>query len=326
MKFFSKLKAGLTRTRSGLMNRLGGLFASSQSRRLDELLDELEEILIQADIGPVTAMELVEAIRKTAGGDRDVNGLSDLKGLLAEAIATLESSEDQGAQKAENARPCVVFLVGVNGGGKTTTAAKLAARFKGEGKKVVLAAADTFRAAAIEQLAIWAERVGVDLIRHQYGADPSAVVFDALHAGRSRNADYVIVDTAGRLHTKTPLMKELEKIYRIAGREVEGAPHESLLVIDANTGQNGLSQAKEFLKAGHITGLVLTKLDGTAKGGIAVGVSRTLGIPLRYIGVGEAVDDLLDFSLGDFIEGLLAGDEPGSAAGGGLDAAGSERA
>ncbi|HZI94149.1 MAG TPA: signal recognition particle-docking protein FtsY, partial [Patescibacteria group bacterium] len=190
--------------------------------------------------------------------------------------------------------------------GKTTTAAKLAARFARQGRKGLLAAADTFRAAAIDQLEVWSQRVGVDLIRHQDGADPSAVVFDAMKAARARNADFVIVDTAGRLHTKTPLMKELEKIYRIAGREVPGAPHEALLVIDANTGQNGVAQAREFLKAGHITGLVLTKLDGTAKGGVAIGVSRTLGIPLKYIGVGEGVDDLLEFSLKEFVDGLLA--------------------
>jgi fused signal recognition particle receptor len=199
----------------------------------------------------------------------------------------------------------VIVVVGVNGGGKTTTVGKLAHMYASEGQTGVIAAADTFRAAAVEQVATWAARAGVDLVRHRGGADPSAVVFDALKAATSRGSDFVIVDTAGRLHTKTPLMKELEKIYRIAGRAVPGAPHESLLVVDATTGQNGLVQAREFLKAGHITGLVLTKLDGTARGGVAIGISRELGIPLRYVGVGEAVEDLLPFSIDGYLEGIL---------------------
>jgi len=311
MSLLGRLQAGLARTREGLVARLDDLFHPGEARRIGEILDELEEILIQADVGPAVAAELVETIRKTAGRDRSVTGPADLKGLLASAIASLES-ESAGpvsattATSAKNARPHVVFLVGVNGGGKTTTAAKLAARMAREGRTGLLAAADTFRAAAIDQLEVWSKRVKVDLIRHQDGADPSAVVFDALKAARARGVDFVIVDTAGRLHTKMPLMKELEKIYRIAGREVAGAPHEALLVIDANTGQNGVAQAREFVKAGHITGLVLTKLDGTAKGGVAIGVSRTLGIPLKYVGVGEGVDDLLEFSLKDYVDGLLA--------------------
>jgi len=306
MKIFDRLQAGLARTREGLMSKLGGLFRPGEARRLGEIMDDLEEILIQADVGPLVAAELVEQIRKSAGRDRTITGVSDLRDLLAEAIAALAGGETPAAEAPAGARPHVIFLVGVNGGGKTTTAAKIAARLRKEGKRGLLAAADTFRAAAIDQLEVWAGRVGVDLIRHQDGADPSAVVFDALKAARARGSDFVIVDTAGRLHTKTPLMKELEKIYRIAGREVDGAPHESLLVLDANTGQNGVAQAREFLKAGRITGLVLTKLDGTAKGGVAIGVSRTLGIPLRYIGVGEDVEDLLEFSLDQYVTGLLA--------------------
>jgi len=308
MSLLGRLQAGLARTREGLVARLDDLFHPGEVRRIGEILDELEEILIQADVGPAVAAELVETIRKTAGRDRSVTGPADLKGLLASAIASLESGGPILAMRATSAgtRPHVVFLVGVNGGGKTTTAAKLAARMAREGRTGLLAAADTFRAAAIDQLEVWSKRVKVDLIRHQDGADPSAVVFDALKAARARGVDFVIVDTAGRLHTKTPLMKELEKIYRIAGREVAGAPHEALLVIDANTGQNGVAQAREFVKAGHITGLVLTKLDGTAKGGVAIGVSRTLGIPLKYVGVGEGVDDLLEFSLKDYVDGLLA--------------------
>ncbi|HET6373711.1 MAG TPA: signal recognition particle-docking protein FtsY [Candidatus Polarisedimenticolia bacterium] len=316
MKLLDRLAAGLARSRDALASRLTGLFHPGEARRVEEILDDLEETLIQADIGPSTAAELVGQIRKTAGRDRRLNDVNDLKVLLAQAIMALqgpgprdaETSQGPGAGPAAEPlqRPYVIFLVGVNGGGKTTTAAKLASRMSRQGKKGVLAAADTFRAAATDQLRIWSERVGVDLVRHQDGADPSAVVFDALKAAQARRCDFVVVDTAGRLHTKTPLMKELEKIYRIAGREVPGAPHESLLVIDANTGQNGITQAREFLKAGRITGLVLTKLDGTAKGGIAIGVSRALGIPLKYVGVGEREEDLLDFSLEAYVEGLLA--------------------
>lgn len=314
MKLIERLQAGLTRTREGLVARLGDLFRPGEARRIGEILDDLEEILIQADVGPAAAAELVSEIRRTAGRDRDLTGVSDLKGLLATAIRSLEgASRAVAAAPAGPAtrRPHVIFLVGVNGGGKTTTAAKMAARLAREGRRGLLAAADTFRAAAIDQLEVWSGRIGVDLIRHQDGADPSAVVFDALKAARARNVDFVVVDTAGRLHTRTPLMKELEKIYRIAGREVEGAPHEAFLVIDANTGQNGVTQAREFLKAGRITGLVLTKLDGTARGGVAIGISRALGIPLSYIGVGEGVDDLIEFSLEEYVEGLLApGGEP----------------
>ncbi len=304
MTLLGRLQAGLARTRERLGARLGGLFQGGGSRRLDEILDDLEEILIEADVGPAVAADLVEEIRRTGASGRTVDGVADLKGLLAAAIISMGGAPD--APREPDARPRVIFLVGVNGGGKTTTAAKLASRCARAGEKGLLAAADTFRAAAIDQLQVWADRAGVALIRHQGGADPSAVVFDALRAARARGSDFVIVDTAGRLHTKVPLMKELEKVYRIAGREVEGAPHEALLVIDANTGQNGVTQAREFLKAGRITGLVLTKLDGTAKGGIAIGISRTLGIPLRYVGVGEGMDDLIAFSLDDYIEGLLA--------------------
>lgn len=306
MSLFSRLQAGLARTREGFSARLATLFRPGETRRVGELLEELEEILIQADVGPAVAAELVTRIRKGAAADRALTGVADLNELLASAIQSLEGGTQAAGAATAAGRPHVVFLVGVNGGGKTTTAAKLAARMRGEGRRGLLAAADTFRAAAIDQLEVWSGRIGVDLIRHQDGADPSAVVFDAMKAAKARNLDFVIVDTAGRLHTKTPLMKELEKIYRIAAREVEGAPHESLLVIDANTGQNGVTQAREFLKAGRITGLVMTKLDGTAKGGVAIGVTRTLGIPLRYVGVGEGVEDLVEFSLRDYVKGLLA--------------------
>jgi fused signal recognition particle receptor len=313
MKLFDRLRAGLTRTREGLSTKLSTLFHPGEARRLAEILDDLEEILIQADVGPAVAVELVSRVRKAAGADRSLAGVADLKQLLAQAIESMQSAAPQAPAVTEPpaGQPRVVFLIGVNGGGKTTTAAKLAARAVAEGRRAILAAADTFRAAAIDQLAVWADRVGVEMVRHKEGADPSAVVFDALQAARSRDAHLVVVDTAGRLHTKTPLMKELEKLYRVAGREVPGAPHEALLVIDANTGQNGVAQAREFLKAGRITGLALTKLDGTAKGGVAIGISRELGIPLRYVGVGEGMEDLLEFSMPAYVEGLLATDAPG---------------
>ncbi len=314
MKLLERLQSGLARTRDGLMGRLSALFHPGERRRIEAVLEDLEEVLIQADVGPAVAAELVARIRASAPKNQDVAGVADLKDLLATAIASLDmpAGGSVSGPGPGGPRPHVTFLIGVNGGGKTTTAAKLAARYRGLGLRGVLAAADTFRAAAIDQLQIWANRIGVDLVRHQDGADPSAVVFDALRAARARGADFVVVDTAGRLHTKTPLMKELEKLYRIAGREVEGAPHEALLVIDACTGQNGVAQAREFLKVGRITGLVLTKLDGTARGGVAVGVSRALGIPLRYIGVGETEEDLLDFSLRDFVDGLLGAPAAGA--------------
>jgi fused signal recognition particle receptor len=229
---------------------------------------------------------------------------------LREALrAALRAALDgDAAAAAPVAPPRVVFVVGVNGGGKTTTIGKLAARERASGRTVLVVAADTFRAAAIDQLERWAERVGVDVVRHREGSDPSAVVFDALQAARARGIDTVLVDTAGRLHTKAPLMAELAKMARIAGREVPGAPHEVLLVIDATTGQNGLAQAREFTKAAVTTGVVLTKLDGTAKGGIALVIRRQLGVPIRYVGVGEGIDDLLDFDAEAYLDGLLEGE------------------
>jgi len=302
MGILDKLRRGLARTREGLSAKLSGLVSSRASTaNAAEFYERLEEILLAADVGAAIAAELAEGVRERLGG-RVPDALGDLTRALADQVREIEKP---GEGEAPAAALRVIVLVGVNGGGKTTTAAKLAHRLASEGSKGVIAAADTFRAAAVQQIEAWAGRVGVDLVRHKDGADPSAVVFDALKAARARGAAFVIVDTAGRLHTKTPLMKELEKIYRIASREVEGAPHETLLVVDATTGQNGVSQAREFLKAGRITGLVLTKLDGTARGGVAIGISRTLGIPLKYVGVGEGVDDLLPFSLNDYLEGIL---------------------
>jgi fused signal recognition particle receptor len=268
-------------------------------------LDELEIALLASDLGPVLTSEILDAVRKEARA-ATLNGAA----LKAALRTTLRAALDGGAAGAPAAGPPrVVFIVGVNGGGKTTTIGKLAARERLAGRRVVVVAADTFRAAAIDQLERWGERAGVEVMRQKEGSDPSAVVFDALQAARARGLELVLVDTAGRLHTKSPLMAELEKMARIAGREVPGAPHEVLLVVDATTGQNGLAQAREFTKAARVTGVVLTKLDGTAKGGIALAIRKELGVPIRYVGVGEGVDDLLDFDADAYVDGLLGGAE-----------------
>src|SRR5262245_44673755 len=298
---FKKLVRGLTRTREGISSSLRTVLASHV---VDEaVLVDLETGLLAADVGPALTADVLDRVRRRArAGALDASGLRDaLREALVEALS--------GARAAESAvgSPRVVFIVGVNGGGKTTTIGKLAARERAAGRKVIVVAADTFRAAAIDQLERWGERAGVEVVRHREGSDPSAVVFDALSAARARGIDTVLVDTAGRLHTKVPLMAELEKMARIAGREVAGAPHEGLLVVDATTGQNGLAQAREFTKAAAITGVVLTKLDGTAKGGVAIAIRRELGVPVRYVGVGEGIDDLLDFDAAGYVEGLIGG-------------------
>jgi fused signal recognition particle receptor len=268
-------------------------------------LEELETSLLSADIGPALTQEIVEGARRQArAGTLDGSGLREA--LRAALVAALGGA---GAAEAPVDPPRVIFIVGVNGGGKTTTIGKLAAREQASGRKVIVVAADTFRAAAIDQLERWAERAGVEVVRHREGSDPSAVVFDALTAARARRIDTVLVDTAGRLHTKAPLMAELQKMARIAAREIPGAPHEVLLVIDATTGQNGLQQAREFTKAAVITGVVLTKLDGTAKGGVALVIRRELGVPIRYVGVGEGLDDLLEFDTAAYVDGLLGGED-----------------
>ncbi len=303
MGFLDRLRSGLARTREGLAARLGALVAArGGTTEASAFYDRLEETLLTADVGVAAAAALAAGVKQRLNG-RAPEDLATLTKALRVLVREMEGAPAQAEEHSPG--PRVIVVVGVNGGGKTTTVGKLAHILAAGGRKGVIAAADTFRAAAIEQVAAWAARAGVDLVRHKGGADPSAVVFDALRAATSRKADFVVIDTAGRLHTKTPLMKELEKIYRIAGREVPGAPHEALLVVDATTGQNGLVQAAEFLKAGRITGLVLTKLDGTARGGVAIGISRSLGIPLRYIGVGEGVEDLLPFTLDDYLEGIL---------------------
>ena len=297
-----RLKAGIEKTRAGLSERLED--AISGKKEIDaDLLEELEYGLITADIGVQSSSEILERIRQRV--DRRLIGdASQLKGLIQEALLEiLQSAERPLVHISEP--PAVVMVVGVNGAGKTTTIGKLARLYQSEGRSVLLCAADTFRAAAIEQLEVWGERTSTSVIRQSPGADPSAVVFDALQAAKARKTDYVIVDTAGRLHTKDNLMAELEKMRRTASRVVPSAPHEVLLVIDATTGQNGLEQARRFTETSGVTGIVLTKLDGTAKGGVVVAIARELNLPIRYIGVGEKPEDLLPFEADKFVTSLF---------------------
>ena len=300
---FTKFVQGLKRTRDNLAS---GLRLVSGSHEVDETtLEELEACLLAADIGPRLTVEVVEQIREQARRHRlDGSGLRTAVGeaLLAVLPGDPPSPDDM-------AGPRVVFVVGVNGGGKTTTIGKLARREQSLGRSVLLVAADTFRAAAVDQLQRWAERVEAEVIRKSEGSDPASVVFDALQAAKARGIDTVLVDTAGRLHTKVNLMTELGKLARVAARVIPDAPHEVLLVIDATTGQNGLSQAREFTRAAELTGVVLSKLDGTAKGGVALSIQRQLGVPIRYVGVGETADDLLEFDREAFIAGLLGDGE-----------------
>ena len=293
---------GLTRTRQGLAAGLRQLTGSVADLD-EEKLEEIEELLIRADCGVEATGAVLEGLRRHR--ETGVASGEDAMSLLRKELLT--SFPENAVPPAGN--PHVVMLVGVNGSGKTTTAGKLAARAREEGRRVVLAAADTYRAAAGEQLALWAERSGAEVVGQKEGSDPAAVVVDALRAAVARRAELVLADTAGRLHTRAPLMRELAKIGRVAGREVPGAPHEVLLVLDACTGQNGLAQARCFTEVLPLTGLVITKLDGTARGGIAVALSRELKLPIRYVGVGEGIDDLLDFVPGDFVAGLLAVEE-----------------
>jgi len=293
----SKLARGLARTRENLASSIRGVLGGGA---LDEAsVEDLEATLLAADLGPTLTDELIEAVRKGARGSNGDDVRESMRRTLREALPDVEPAT------TEVPRPRVVFVVGVNGGGKTTTVGKLAALERAAGRSVVVVAADTFRAAAIDQLERWAERAGVELIKHKEGSDPAAVVFDALKSAKKRELDTVLVDTAGRLHTKVNLMAELSKLARVASREVPGAPHEVLLIVDATTGQNGLSQAEEFTRAAELSGVVLTKLDGTAKGGVALAIHRALGLPIRYVGVGEGADDLLPFDPDAFVEGLL---------------------
>jgi fused signal recognition particle receptor len=298
-----KLKSGVQKTREGLVSRIEE--AVSGRKTIDaELLEELEYTLISADIGVATTEEILDRIRERV--DRKLVGdASELRNLIREYLLEVLQTNDRPLAYVDNP-PAVIMLVGVNGAGKTTTIGKLASHLKGEGRSVLLCAADTFRAAAIEQLEVWGERTGIQVIRQNTGSDPSAVMFDALSAAKARQTDYVIIDTAGRLQTKTNLMAELEKMRRTASRVVPDAPHEVLLVLDATTGQNGLEQARKFTESSGVTGIVLTKLDGTAKGGVVVAIARELGLPIRFIGVGEKIDDLLPFDPERFIDSLFA--------------------
>ncbi|MDX2447339.1 MAG: signal recognition particle-docking protein FtsY [Desulfobacterales bacterium] len=298
--FFNRLKRGLSKTREILTTDIDELFTGN--RKLDdELLEELEELLITSDIGVSTAMDIMDTISK---GASEIKNAHDLKQVLKDIIGGI-IGQTTPIPETTPEKPHIVMVVGVNGVGKTTTIGKLAARQTARGKKVLIAAADTFRAAAIEQLTIWAERAQADIVKHKDNADPSAVVFDSIEAALSRDVDIVYIDTAGRLHTKINLMEEVKKIKRTIAKKMPQAPHEILLVLDATTGQNAISQATLFNEALDITGLALTKLDGTAKGGIAVSICSTLNIPLKYIGVGEQLNDLQDFDPGTFVEALF---------------------
>ncbi len=298
-----KLKSGVEKTRAGLVSALEDAIQGKKEIDAD-LLEHLEATLIGADIGVRTTDEILERIRERVGRHQ-LNDAAELRGLIREhLLEILEASER--APVRVSAPPAVILVVGVNGAGKTTTIGKLAQRFKNEQRSVLLCAADTFRAAAIDQLEIWANRSGVPMIRQAPGSDPSAVLFDALNAARARNSDYVVVDTAGRLQTKENLMAELQKMSRTAKKVIPDAPHEVLLVLDATTGQNGLEQARKFTETSGVTGIVLTKLDGTAKGGIVVAIARELNLPIRYVGVGEKIEDLLPFDAEKFIESLFA--------------------
>jgi fused signal recognition particle receptor len=297
-----RLKAGVEKTRAGLANRIEETLTGKKVIDAD-LLEELEYTLISADIGVQTSTEILDRIRQRVDR-RLVNDASELRSLIREQLLEILQAAERPLPRVSDP-PAVVMVVGVNGSGKTTTIGKLAQRFRGEGHSVLLCAADTFRAAAIEQLEVWGQRAGCEVIRQKPGADPSAVLFDALQAAKARRVDYVIVDTAGRLQTKSNLMAELEKMRRTAGRVIDGAPHEVLLVLDGTTGQNGLEQARRFTETSGVTGLVLTKLDGTAKGGVVVAITRELNLPIRYVGVGEKAEDLLPFEPESFIRSIF---------------------
>jgi fused signal recognition particle receptor len=307
-EFSARFRRAVAATRDSLSEKLDTVFAGR--KQIDEqLLEQLEEVLIAADIGVTTTLEILETVRRGIAR-KQINDLDALKhAIKTELLNILQASERQGVASEltvpESVAPYVMMIVGVNGVGKTTTIGKLAQRIKAEGNDVLICAADTFRAAASEQLAIWAERTGVPLIQQKQGTDPAAVLFDSLKAAKARGSEVLIVDTAGRLHNKSNLMAELEKMKRVAAREVEGAPHETLLVVDAVTGQNGLEQARQFLKVAGVTGIVLTKLDGTAKGGIAVAIAKELNLPIRYAGIGEKVDDLVVFDPQQYVNGLF---------------------
>ena len=307
MGLFDKIKQGLQKTSDAVNRSLDNVFAAFVKIDAD-LLEELEEALILSDVGAETSAKIVAEVEKRAKL-RKITTAPELRDLLREVL-TDNMLDNQPLDVS--GKPAVILVIGVNGVGKTTSIGKLAARYVSEGKKVMLSAADTFRAAAADQLEIWAKRAGADIVRHGEGADPAAVVFDSISAAKARGSDVIIVDTAGRLHNKANLMNELAKIDRVISRELPDASRETLLVLDATTGQNAVHQAEEFNKAAHLTGIILTKLDGTAKGGIVIAISAGLGVPVKLVGVGEGIDDLIDFDRASFLEALLpeqGGDE-----------------
>ncbi|RMH62185.1 MAG: signal recognition particle-docking protein FtsY [Calditrichaeota bacterium] len=297
---FGKLKKGLSKTRGGVFGKINRILTAK--RKIDDdLLDELEELLITADVGVSATLDMIENIRQKVRKEK-YETTEELNRLIIEAVRE-ELTFDE--PPIPDSKPYVILMIGVNGTGKTTSTAKLAHYYKQQGKDVLLAAADTFRAAAIDQLATWGERLGVRVIRHQAHSDPAAVVFDACASAVASHADVLIIDTAGRLHNKVNLMNELEKINRVISRQIPDAPHEVILVLDAGNGQNAVQQAREFIKVAKVNALFLSKLDGTAKGGVVLGIKKELGIPVRYIGVGEQVDDMERFDAGAFVEGLF---------------------
>lgn len=299
VKLFNRLQASLKKTREGTFKKLNRIFTAK--RKIDDdLLDEIEEILIAGDVGVETTLDIIDKLKQRVR-DEKYETSDELECLIRDEIKNIlivpASQDKQGLQ--------IVLVVGVNGTGKTTSIAKLAHKYKSEGKSVLLAAADTFRAAAIEQLSVWAERVNCEIIKHQDGADPSAVVFDAISAAQARSVDYLIIDTAGRLHTKSNLMAELNKIVRVINKRIPDAPDQVILVLDASTGQNAVNQAKEFQQVARVDSIFLAKLDGTAKGGVVLAINKELQIPVKYIGTGEKVDDMEEFDPGSFVEGLF---------------------
>jgi len=298
----SKLENSLTNTRRSFFDRIGSLLARSDIT--EETWEQLEALLIQSDVGVDTTVDLVDALRERVSRDR-MHRADELQGLLKTELRSVLETNGHHYLQAGGRSLSVVLVVGVNGSGKTTSIAKLARYHQLRGDKVLLAAADTFRAAAIDQLAVWADRLDVGLIAHQPGADPGAVLYDAINAAEARQADVVIADTAGRLHTKHNLMQELRKVHRVAGKRLPGAPHETILALDATTGQNGLAQARTFNEAVNVTGLFLAKLDGTAKGGIVFAVARELGLPILFVGTGEQADDIAEFDAAEFVEALF---------------------
>jgi fused signal recognition particle receptor len=303
MGFFDRIRQGLSKTTQQIVQRFDELVSQTEAperkgRPVDvDTIEALEELLIMADVGVAATDRIIEAVREQTSSGKTLR--DTVKDEIRAIFAAVPTESTNGHQ------PRVVLIVGVNGTGKTTTVGKLAQLLKASGKRPLVVAADTFRAAAVEQLEVWARRAGVDLIRAREGADPAAVVFDGIASGKAKGRDPILVDTAGRLHTKVNLMNELEKIRRVAAREVTGAPHEVLLVLDATVGQNGLSQAREFMNVAGVNGVVLTKLDGTAKGGIAVAIACELKLPIRYVGVGESIDDLVPFDVDEYVDALF---------------------